>query len=56
MLLVDEAYGLVQGQQDMYGHEALTTLLEAMETYREDLVVIFAGYPHEMVRSHAPQL
>jgi hypothetical protein len=45
VLFVDEAYALAN---DDYGHEAVETLLKAMEDHRDDLVVIVAGYPYEM--------
>lgn len=48
VLFIDEAYGLVNDKPDPYGEEALTTLLEAMETHRSDLVVILAGYTEQM--------
>lgn len=44
VLFVDEAYSLIHGGQDDYGHEAVDTLLKAMEDNREDLIVICAGY------------
>ena len=48
VLFVDEAY-LLHGQHTTdFGHEALGTLLEEMETHRDRLVVILAGYPDEM--------
>ena len=43
LLFVDEAYQLKQGSQDMYGQEALGTLMELMESHRHELVVVFAG-------------
>jgi len=51
VLFIDEAYALVRtthGQKDMFGLEAIDTLLKAMEDNREKLVVIAAGYPDEM--------
>ncbi len=45
VLFIDEAYGLTQNQ---FGAEAVTTLIKAMEDYRESLMVIFAGYTKEM--------
>ena len=48
ILFVDEAYALVNGPQDSYGDEAISTLLKRMEDDRDRLVVIVAGYTHEM--------
>ena len=48
ILFVDEAYSLVNGPQDTYGSEAISTLLKRMEDDRDRLVVIVAGYTHEM--------
>ncbi|GAX39570.1 AAA family ATPase domain protein [Tolypothrix sp. NIES-4075] len=51
VLFIDEAYSLVpEGRGDMYGQEAINTLLKMMEDHREDLVVIVAGYKREMSR------
>jgi Holliday junction resolvasome RuvABC ATP-dependent DNA helicase subunit len=51
VLFIDEAYSLVpEGRGDMYGQEAINTLLKMMEDHREDLVVIVAGYKGEMSR------
>ena len=50
VLFIDEAYSLAtgNGQGSSYNEEAIATLIQAMENYRNDLVVIFAGYTKEM--------
>jgi hypothetical protein len=45
ILFVNEAYELGKGH---YGEEAMTTLLAAMTDPQYKLVIIMAGYPHEM--------
>lgn len=49
VLFIDEAYALAsKDNQNSYNAEAIATLIKAMEDYRDDLVVIFAGYTKEM--------
>lgn len=50
VLFVDEAYSLASGNGvgNSYNEEAIATLIQAMENYRDNLVVIFAGYTKEM--------
>ena len=48
VLFIDEAYSLASNGQNSYNDEAIATLIQAMENYRHDLVVIFAGYTKEM--------
>lgn len=50
VLFIDEAYSLASGsgQGNSFNEEAISTLIQAMENYRDDLVVIFAGYTKEM--------
>ena len=50
VLFIDEAYSLAsgKGQGNSYNEEAIATLIQSMENYRDDLVVIFAGYTKEM--------
>lgn len=48
VLFIDEAYALLEDRSGLYGDEAINTIVQEMENHREDLVVIFAGYPKEM--------
>lgn len=48
VLFIDEAYSLTFDDRDMYGKEAVDTLLKAMEDNRDNLIVIVAGYPELM--------
>lgn len=50
VLFIDEAYLLSasDASSDQFGQEAVGVLLDAMEKYRKNFVVIFAGYEHEM--------
>ena len=47
VLFIDEAYALAQ-KDDAFGQEAIDTILKAMEDYRDDFVVIVAGYTKPM--------
>ena len=49
VLFIDEAYALIpkDGSYD-FGHEAIATLIKAMEDYRGKFCVILAGYRNEM--------
>ena len=47
VLFIDEAYSLVDNS-GTFGDEAINTIVQEMENHREDVVVIFAGYPNEM--------
>jgi AAA+ superfamily predicted ATPase len=48
VLFIDEAYSLVDDRNGSYGDEAINTIVQEMENHREDMVVIFAGYPDKM--------
>lgn len=48
VLFIDEAYSLWSGPGDTYGEECVSTLIKLMEDWRDDIVVIFAGYTLEM--------
>lgn len=49
VLFIDEAYSLVKdGNKNDFGNEAIEVLLKKMEDYRNEFVVIAAGYPDEM--------
>lgn len=47
ILFIDEAYALASDNSS-YNDEAIATLIKGMEDYRDDLVVILAGYTKEM--------
>lgn len=48
VLFIDEAYSLVDNKDGMFGDEAINTIVAEMENMREDIIVIFAGYPDKM--------
>lgn len=49
VLFIDEAYSITENSNsDSYGRECLTELTKALEDFREDLVVIVAGYKEPM--------
>ena len=50
VLFIDEAYSLCDGQMSGYGDEAINTIVQEMENHRDDVIVIFAGYPEPMER------
>ena len=39
---------MVDDRSGSFGDEAINTIVQEMENHREDVVVIFAGYPNEM--------
>ncbi len=47
VLFIDEAYSLVD-DSNSFGDEAINTIVQEMENHREDVIVIFAGYPDKM--------
>ncbi|WII29624.1 AAA family ATPase [Ligilactobacillus salivarius] len=48
VLFIDEAYTLISGGNQDFGIEAINEILKFMEDYRDDIVIIFAGYTKEM--------
>ena len=49
VLFIDEAYSITENDHaDSYGRECLTELTKALADYRDDLVVIVAGYTEPM--------
>ena len=46
VLFIDEAYAL--NSDDHFGPEAINTIVQEMENHRDDVIVIFAGYPEPM--------
>ena len=49
VLFIDEAYSITENENsDSYGRECLTELTKALEDYRDNLVVIVAGYTEPM--------
>jgi probable Rubsico expression protein CbbX len=54
VLFIDEAYYLYRPDNERdYGQEAIEILLQVMESQREDLVVILAGYGDRMDKFYA---
>ena len=48
VLFIDEAYSLSDGEHTTFGDEAINTIVQEMENYRNSVIVIFAGYPDKM--------
>lgn len=48
VLFIDEAYTLKQNENDSFGQEAIDALMKFMEDHKDNLCVIFAGYPKQM--------
>ncbi|MCM3289887.1 AAA family ATPase [Paenibacillus sp. MER 180] len=48
ILFIDEAYSLVRGGEKDFGKECIDCLVKAMEDYKNDFILILAGYPREL--------
>jgi SpoVK/Ycf46/Vps4 family AAA+-type ATPase len=49
VLFIDEAYSLANGErEDSYSKECLDTICEALSDYKNELMVIIAGYENEL--------
>ena len=48
VLFIDEAYSLCDNCKNGFGDEAITTIVQEMENHRDDVIVVFAGYPDQM--------
>ena len=48
ILFIDEAYSLLDDYENSFGDEAISTIVQEMENNRDDVIVIFAGYPDKM--------
>lgn len=48
VLFIDEAYSLSDGEHATFGEEAINTIVQEMENNRDNVIVIFAGYPDKM--------
>lgn len=48
VLFIDEAYSLSDGDHATFGEEAINTIVQEMENHRDNVIVIFAGYPDKM--------
>ena len=49
VLFIDEAYALGNSEKkDSFAKEALDTLCEALSNHKDDIMVIIAGYEHEL--------
>ena len=48
ILFIDEAYSLARGGERDFGKESIDALVKSMEDYKDNLILILAGYREEM--------
>ncbi len=48
ILFIDEAYALSQGGGNEFGIESVNQLTECLDSRRDEVIVVVAGYPNEM--------
>lgn len=51
VLFVDEAYGLINHENDSFGKEAANEMNQFMSEHGDELIVIFAGYEHQLAET-----
>lgn len=48
ILLIDEAYALLEDREGLFGDEAISEIVKQSEDHREDTVMILTGYQKPM--------
>ncbi len=48
IMFIDEAYSLARGGEKDFGKEAIDALVKGMEDYKDNFILILAGYKEEM--------
>nr|WP_279233093.1 AAA family ATPase [Marinisporobacter balticus] len=48
IMFIDEAYSLARGGEKDFGKEAIDAMVKGMEDYKDNLILILAGYKEEM--------
>lgn len=48
VLFIDEAYSITNDENDSFGQECIDTLVKTMDEFKDDLIVVVAGYSDKM--------